>query len=839
MFFVTKRSQNPRHFNPKNINCTGHILIVNMPAIKPLLKHSFVPVTLLFLFAFQSIDEDFAQRITNQLLKYRSTFPQEKAYLHLDKPYYTVGDTVWFKGYLVEGALHLADSASQVLYVDLIEQRTGKNVSLQRVRLDGGVGHGDIILPETLPYGAYTIRAYTNWMRNFSENFFFQKNIYLFDQEQHISPVSSEALDVQFFPEGGQLLTGISARIALKAINGYGLGEEVTGFVLDQAKDTVTSFKTEHLGLGRFQFLPEKGKQYTVYARKKDGPLQNFIFPSIAENSYALMVDNLSNNAKMRILVYHNIAGGPERVVNIVGHSRGIVAFAAKGKVSAKGLMLSIPKTELPDGITHLTLFDDQNKPVCERLVFIDHGSALRVKVTPTKTSYKPREKTEIEIMVTDTAGKPVETNVSVSVTDAGQIAQQPFDLNLVSHLLLTSDLKGFVEQPAYYFDAEQSERKIHLDYLMMTQGWTRFRWDDVLKDSLSGPQRYVEQGFTLSGLAKRNNKPVTEKLVLSIFLENDSLKTILTPETDNAGSFALYNLVFSDSLKVRLQGMNKKGNQNLSFVLDLFDPPKVTLVKTPFYPVTVDALQLKDYVKRAEEYQEIVRKVRASREKLLNEVTIKAKKVVEHDSRKLYSHADATVKVTPQMAAGAYSILDLIAGRVAGVQVVGSGMNASVYIRGNRGEPLFVLDGMTGDKNMITAVNVNDVETIDVLKGASAAMYGSRGGNGVIVVLTKRGNVNYDYTDEVVPGVLNSKIAGFDVPREFYSPKYELNRPDGALPDYRSTVFWAPMLRTGKDGRARLQYYNSDAINKVDIRAEVLSPLGLPGSAKAVYSVQ
>ncbi|TDE08824.1 TonB-dependent receptor plug domain-containing protein [Dyadobacter psychrotolerans] len=810
-----------------------------MPCIKKALKYSLAPFALILLIAFQFAEEDFSQQIARQLQNYRMLFPQEKAYLHLDKPYYTVGDTLWFKGYLVEGSLHQADSASQVLYVDLIEQRTGKNTALRRVRMDGGVGHGDIVLPETLPYGAYTIRAYTNWMRNFSEDFFFEKDIYVFGQEVLPSPAPAANFDVQFFPEGGQLISGVSSRVAFKGINEKGLGEDVSGFVFNQNRDTIIAFKSEHLGIGRIQFTPEKGQKYTASVQRKGGPYKSFNFPAISENGYALIVDNLSNPEIMRILIYQNFADGKERNVNVVAHSKGIVAFVAKGKVSSKSLRISLSKKDLPDGITHLTLFDDQNKPVCERLVFIDQGQHLNVKINPTKTAYKPREKTEIEVVVTDTAGKPIETNLSVAVTDAGQIAQQPYDENLVSNLMLTSDLKGYVEQPGYYFDMERSERKIHMDCLMMTQGWSRFRWEDVQKDSLVPPKRFTEQGITLEGQVKRNNRKVSEKVMLSLFLYSDSLSAMLAPETSETGIFAVNNLVFSDSIKVRLQGMNKKGNQNLSFVLDLFQPPKATILKVPFYPLTVDAVQLAAYLKRAEEYQDFVRKIRANRERLLNEVTIKGKKEVVRDTRKIYSNADATIKVTQQIASSAFSILDMLAGRVAGVQVTGSGMNATVSIRGNQGEPLFVLDGMPVDKDMITSINVNDVESIDVLKGASAAIYGSRGGSGVIAVYTKRGNTEYDYSQDIVPGVLVSSIAGYNVPKEFYMPKYDVTRQEDSRPDYRSTVFWAPMLKTGKDGKVRFQYYNSDAIAPMDIRVEVLSPNGLPGSAKAAYSVQ
>ncbi|MCF2491674.1 TonB-dependent receptor plug domain-containing protein [Dyadobacter sp. CY347] len=806
---------------------------------KNTLKKCLIPAFLLLLTGFQWVDEDFTQRIAAKLLAYRTVFPQEKAYLHLDKPYYVTGDTLWFKSYLVEGSLHLADSASNLLYVDLIEQRTGKNVALRRVQLAGGIGNGEIVLADSIGPGGYTIRAYTNWMRNFSEDYFFQKDIYLFDPETVSGPAPASGLDLKFFPEGGQLVAGVNTRVGFKAVGGNGLGQDVSGFILNKSNDTVAFYSSSHLGMGRFQFDPKSGEVYNAFVKEKDGQVSRFEFPKVMESGYTMIVDNLSNPLKMRIIVYGVLPGKSESLIHIVGHSRGIVAFIAKGKVTPKGLMVNLPTTGLPDGITHLTLFDEQSKPVSERLVFINHNRNLKVNISPAKTAYKPREKTEIEISVTDSAGKPVETNLSVAVTDAGQILQQPYDETIASYLLLSSDLKGLVEQPSYYFDPNKTERRIHLDYLMMTQGWSRFLWEDVLTDSLSAPQRFVEQGITLEGEVKRNNKKLSEKVMLSMYLSNDSLNTFMTAETDPNGRFGVYNLVFADSLKIRLQGMNKKGNANLSFRLDPFAAPKATLVKVPFYPVTVDAKQLLEFLKRAEQDQEIARKIRESRERLLQEVTIKGKKEVPRDSRKIYGSADASIKVTNQMASAGRSILDILAGRVAGVQVVGTGINASVYIRGNRGEPLFVLDGMPVDKDMISSLNTFDVESIDVLKGPGAAIFGSRGGNGVISILTKRGNENYDYSQDIVPGVLVSKIAGFNVAKEFYAPKYEVNQPQNTAPDYRSTLLWAPMLRTNKDGKVKFEYFNTDAVSNIDIRADALSLSGTPGSGKASYSVE
>jgi TonB-dependent SusC/RagA subfamily outer membrane receptor len=797
--------------------------------------------TLLFLFlafGFNCVGQNVSATIPDKITAYQRLFPSEKAFLHLDKPYYIVGDTLWFKAYLVEGALHRRDSASSVLYVDLIDKQNGKNVAIKRVMFDGGIGHGSFTLDKSIPAGSLTIRAYTNWMRNFSELFFFKKDLYVFDQTDYSTSRKTEKLDVQFFPEGGHLIGGHSTRVGLKAINGSGLGVDVSGFVLDQKNDTVSSFKSEHLGLGRFQFLAKENDIYTAYVKTSEGSYQKFAFPPVEKTGYTMLVDNLSSPVKLRIIIYAKNTGQAQQPVLIVGHCRGIVAFVAKGKVAERGLMMNIPTSELPDGITHITLFDDNNRPVAERLALINHDKHLRVKITPSQRVFKPRQKTEIEVMVTDSAGRPVEANLSVAITDAGQIAQQPEDLNLVSYLTLTSDLQGFVEQPSYYFNPAHAERKTHADYLLMTQGWRRFNWQDVLRDSLSAPQLYVEQGFSIEGEVRKGIRKLSEKVMLSAFLSNDSLNTFMTAETNESGFFSIPNLVFADSLDVRLQGINKKGNHNLSFTLRTFEPPKATNFQVPFYPKTVEDEKITAYLKRAREHQEILEKIRANREKLLQEITVKGKKEVVQDNRKIYSNADASIKVTPQMASGAQSVLDIIGGRVAGVRVVGSGMNASVSIR-NGGEPLFVLDGITVDMSAIINMNVHDVASIDILKGGSAAIYGSRGGNGVIAIFTKRGTENYDYSQEIVPGVFVSKIAGFDLPREFYAPRYEVVRQEDARPDYRSTVFWAPMLKTGQDGKVLFKYYNSDALTRIDVAAEVLSLSGEAGAARVQYNVE
>tara|TARA_R110002124_G_scaffold28599_2_gene100662 strand:- start:143 stop:2575 length:2433 start_codon:yes stop_codon:yes gene_type:complete len=796
-------------------------------------------LTLPLLVLFSFTEDDFNQFIITKLNAYRATYPQEKAYLQIDKPYYAQGDTLWFKAYLVESAFHMPDSASTLLYVDLIHQKTGKQYLLQRVRLSKGLGHGDIVLGNSIPAGAYTLRGYTNWMENSSSNFFFRKNIYVFDHQEQQLPVQNlEAFDLQFFPESGHLVDGLTSRITYKAVGTDGLGIGISGYVLNKNGDTLSAFKTDYLGMGRMPFVPDLNERYTIIAKTATGRFQEVAFPKIEPFGLVMIVDNVTFADKMRVLIYNKSREKLNKNVYIVGHSRGVLAFSTKAQLSERGLVMNLPSSELPDGITHITVFDESYKPVCERLVFVDNNKNLQVKINTDKPNYPTRAETTVDITIKDHKGAPMQVPLSASVVDLGQVAVSDYEEHIKSYLLLSSDLKGNIETPAYYFDTTHADRKIFLDFVMASNGWSRFHWADVLKDSLALPEKLVENGITLSGMVTKGNRNIKESMPISIIFNKDSLSGFTTTETDVTGRFTVYGLDFTDSLSVRLQGMNKKGNQNLNFSIDPPYMPEAILVKTPFYPITVGSEQLKAFLNQADAYQNIERQIRANRERLLDAVTIKGRKTVENDSRRLYSNADASVKVTPQMAASARSVLDLLMGRVAGVQVQGSGFNASVYIRGNQGEPQFVLDGSPVDKDLVMSLSVSDIDVVEVLKGASAAIYGGRGGNGVISILTKRGNENYDYSKDPVLGVLVTKIKGYDVPRDFYAPRYNIDTPFANRPDFRSTLFWTPNLFTDSNGTVQFKYFNSDAHTKVLIRVDALSREGTPGASRYIYQV-
>ncbi|MES2517739.1 MAG: TonB-dependent receptor plug domain-containing protein, partial [Bacteroidota bacterium] len=202
-------------------------------------------------------------------------------------------------------------------------------------------------------------------------------------------------------------------------------------------------------------------------------------------------------------------------------------------------------------------------------------------------------------------------------------------------------------------------------------------------------------------------------------------------------------------------------------------------------------------------------------------------------------------IQVNQQLCAGATNVFQMIQGRVAGVQVSPNGQGSySVLIRGitsmtGSNEPLYLLDGMAVDADALSSITPCDVDKIDILKGAEAAIFGSRGSTGVISILTKRGGGNYDYSKDPVMGISLQKRLGYAVAREFYAPKYDVAIPDHARPDFRSTLHWQPNIRTDATGKASITYWNTDASSDIRIIVEGVSTQGNVGVARAEYGVK
>lgn len=794
------------------------------------------PVVLFSLAFAVAPPDDTLTRIMSKLNTYTQYRPQEKLYLHIDKPLYVAGEDVWFKTYLVDATFHKFSSLSRVVYVELL---SADNNLIQRQILfsPSGTSHGDFHLADSLPQGRYLVRAYTNYMKNTGEDFFFKKEITILNSANGNAQLKRERVgDLQFFPEGGTFLTGVENRIAFKAIDPFGKGIPVEGVITDENDQVVTSFKSEHDGMGMIQITPLTPVQYKAKITTPPGFSKIVALPPVEEKGYILRVSDAGEN--IRVVAYSNMKKFTPGAlyVYLVAQSRGITGFAAKGEIKSTALVTSIPKNKFPSGITQITLFDEAGIPQCERLIFVDHHNTLHISAVPDKKEYAKREHVELDIETKDNSGHPLSGDFSVTIYDITAVKDdEQYPSTIVNNLLLTSDLKGRIENPGYYFKDDSRETSYHRDLLMMTHGWRRFTWKQILADTIGPVEHYWEKGIAVSGnvLKSLAKKPAVDSDIR--LLTSDG--TYIAMKTDSLGRFYTDNLLYYDSIDLIFQTNNAKGKQvGLQFHLNPFtESPPAHYVTMPLFLKEASA-----FPTLAEERNRIMKGYKIGKEvTMLEEVEVTATKEEENAQNKIYGTPDATLKMD-EIGKGYSNVLQALQGRVAGLVVTGAPPNMSISIRGG-GTPLIILDGMPlydpeSSMEIVSSIPVGDVESIDILKGANAAMFGGRGGNGVIAIYTKRGGGNYGGPST---GIHTLKYPGFYRAREFYSPDYSEQSEQQTIPDLRTTLYWNPTVVTDTTGRAHVSFYTSDVTSSYKIIVEGMSYDGMPGCGNGTLEVE
>ncbi|SIQ58030.1 TonB-dependent receptor plug domain-containing protein [Pontibacter lucknowensis] len=664
-------------------------------------------------------------------------------------------------------------------------------------------------------------------------------------QRSYRLPVGQPALDLQFFPEGGHLVAGIPSRIGFKAVDISGKGQQVAGMVQDQQGNMVMDFKSEHLGMGAFTFMPEPGKTYTAQVQLPNGRTARYKLPEAQPEGVVLQVVQHSEHT-VNFRIEHNFSNqvtqGP---MYLIAHAADSLIFAVRANTDKPVLESAIPASRFPVGLIHFTLFSADGKALSERLAFVNHPPQLQLNITTDKAMYGKRQKVTMQLEARDANGMPVAGNFSLAVRDALiDQNQQPYENNIYTQLYLQGELRGNIEQPAYYFDKKQSQARRHLDLLLLTQGWRRFNWDNLLQDKLQTTPHLPEESISFSGkVEKELGKKTPQKSNLTlIFTPNTApkdtiptLPNLIMAETNPDGSFRFVGLDFEDTLKVFIQARTPKGSNNQLIHLDRTTAPIPNFQALEGATLSPD--QITAYRRRMSDWAKADRQHRLTTGAIqLKQVDITARKQEFSNDHRIYFKENADARIELDKFTVVYpNVLQYLAGRVAGVHVTGSGSETSVMIRGDG--PLFVLDGMRVELETVNMLDPSDIEAIEVLKGANAAIYGSSSGGGVIALFTKRGNPNYNYANEKSPGTINFKLAGYNKPSEFYSPRYDVPQDRHNLPDYRSTLHWQPNVKTDASGRATITFFTSDVITEFVAVCEGIAKQGTVGATSYRFS--
>ncbi|HTH82008.1 MAG TPA: hypothetical protein VL490_03685 [Mucilaginibacter sp.] len=796
------------------------------------------------------------QGLVAALDSFNNRTPIEKVHLHLDKPYYSLGDTIWIKAYVVDQTNNISN-LSKVVYADLVNSKDSVKIEV-KLPLILGLGWGAITLSDSLlKEGNYHIRAYTTYMRNFDQDYFFDRSIKISNalppsvtgdkdavkmsavqksgkpQATKKSPVN---ISVQFFPEGGELVNGLMTKVAFKAVGADGFGKNISGYIADAANKPVAALQSAYAGMGAFLLQPDAGNTYTAVIKLADSSEKRIALPKVSRQGYAMAVNQNENNVLVSISATNDLTDKGE--ITLVGQVNNQIKYIGKKVLTGNGITTIIPKSRFPEGIVQFTLFSPDSQPVAERLAFVRNaGNHLNIKFNPDKTAYQQRGKVHLNLEVTDGEGKPISGSFSLAVTDEDKVPYtEANETTIFSNLLLSGDLKGYIEQPNYYFTDNSMEKDCQLDNLLLTQGWRRFTWKDALMNKFSQQTYHIDENSN-TGITGRvltsKNKPAAGAKV-SILLNTGS-GIVLDTIANADGNFSFNKVNFRKSVSFNVVATDAGKNRDYKVEIDGHDMPKLTLQHIPDNQIPDSTIST--YIANTRARYNVMDNQGLLKHVMLKQVDVH-EKLTERDMYRKIALQHSQSLAGPGSANKIFTFIDLLPYR----------SNIAMFIKAMApprfpGARYIVVDGIGGEP----MPNGNDIAAIEILDNGAGALYGMKAINGVMIVTTKRGDVDWfglemeyrfpGYTK--ARGLTNYTFNGENLQREFYSPDYDNPATDKQFADLRSTIYWKPNIITDNNGKASVDFFNADGRGTYRLIAEGLDGNGNLGRQVYRYAVK
>jgi len=839
-------------------------------------KHTFIFLLLSFCMSMYLSAQDVAsvRKLTsfiNNINIFSRDYPQEKVYLHFDNTAYRLGETIWFKAYVVTAELNALSDMSKTLYVELITGE-GNVLETRKLKLEGGQCHGDFLLRDSLFTGFYEVRAFTRYMLNQDKEYLFSRVFPVYNKPKKAGDYSTPSmrerfrskrvpqyrkeyeqkgiLALTFYPEGGNLISGIPSKVAFKATGKNGENATVSGSIVNEKGIQVAELSSSLQGMGVFEFTPDSGK-YTAKVQYNDKDY-TFDIPIALPKGYAMSIDNRDED-KLNILIQKT----PDTAQQPLG-----LSISCRGKNNAfeqvtfdkeNELLLTYPKKKLPSGVTQITLFNTEGEVLSERLVFVNHHDAMKIDVTKDKPGYLPFEKVNLNFQLSEP-----ESTFSVSVSDAASTINNPYTDNLFTNLLLSSELKGYIENPGYYFETDSPARKEALDLLMLTQGWSRYVWKQRAGVTPYIEKHPVEESLVIGGsvlsLLKKSTKPDVE---VTYVMMSDSTSQHGSCMTDNEGKFHFALKDFYGASKLTLQtkeeGVRKESNIQLDRA---FSPEtKIYSYREKSAPEAVtnrnDTVAIREdslNTFQPEEKPELQASGAIDKKThKLKEVEVKAPSKLRREGEALreanivYNVEKSVDEMLDKGVNEPATILDFIRLKNPYFTYERQQLYGKTYIKGlYKGKSLVIVlnnnsmvDTIDTDKKILNnyekleGLMSNEIETITVCEteGTSILYWPNCTGHEVVIFIYTYKNFHRRTTPT---GIRTTRLDGYVYSKEFYNPNYEFIQPNKM--DYRRTLYWNPDVKTDKDGKASISFYNNSSCKKMNINAETVTENGVIG---------
>lgn len=404
----------------------------------------------------------FALSVNGQILS------EELTYLQTDKGIYETGEDLWFKSYVFDRGNLTLSGRSRTLFVEMLDERDSI-VWQEKYPIQSGISEGHVYLDKNLRPGDYRIHAYTkcsftaDTLKPYHPRVIrIVKNI---TDKGHAKDSETErkVSRLSFFPEGGSLIDGVAAKVAFKGTDKKGMPADVKGELRENGR-RIARLESLHDGMGMFMLLPHKGSRYTAVL--DDGT--EYGFPNVESSGLSLHLRKQTDEY-MEFLLSQQKGAAPQRI-RLEGKMRGVKYCMAERTLN-EILKVKIPVSEFPlQGISEFTLYNEKGLPVAERLVYLNPKRKLNIEISTDKERYATREKGKVSVRVSDAQGKPVVAHLGLSIFDASYI-NEAVPENMLSYCMLSSEIRGNIHNPAYYFNDGNKDRLRSLDLLLLTQG--------------------------------------------------------------------------------------------------------------------------------------------------------------------------------------------------------------------------------------------------------------------------------------------------------------------------------------------------------------------------------
>ena len=772
------------------------------------------------------------QVIDSMIRVYAERVPDQKVYVHFDKDIYRPGEAVWFKAYLLSG--FSLSAGSKNFYAELTDAE-GRIIQRKVYPITASAATGNFDLPDSIAGSHLVFRGYTTWMLNFDEAFLFQKDISL----THPGDVASgetagaKTYSLQFFPEGGNLVSELHSVVAFKANDEAGVPVSANGKILDSKGAVITGFTSLHDGMGVFDFTPDAQETYQAIWFDLSGRQQSVPLPAAKAQGLVLRLTGSGNQRFFHLFRTDEVPDAWKKVhiLALMGQETVFRANADLNRINITSG--AIPVASLPSGILQVTVFSAAWEPIAERIVFINNNNyRFEATVNTAELNLGLKEKNILEIAVEDS----LPSNLSLSVTDA-TAGRQTAAGNIISTLLLTGDIKGAVHDPEYYFVNNTDSIARHLDLLMLTHGWRRYNWAVMAAGHLPALKYLADDNLAIvakvPGLSAASPPGKDEQLRIFIQSKDASSRLLQMPKT-GPDQFTLADVVFYDTATVYYDLANLKrtaGKLQVNFSNNFFTAEQsLALLPRPVtnQPDTAAVARIQYLAEKQAGALSLV----SRKNNTLAAVTVKGRsktrmeQLDERYTSGLFRGAQGyAYDLTDKYASSYTDVFAYLQGKVpGGLQVQRYSDHIKLLWRGST--PALYLDEIpVFDAIQLSSVSMFNIAYVKVLRPPFMGVY-QGGAGGALAVYTKRGA---DEKAEPVKGSSKSFVTGYSAAKEFFVPGYkDASGPEQAAADYRSTLYWNPMILTDSTSRKiRFTFYNNNTTKAFRIVLEGVNSVG------------